>query len=123
MAEGTNLPTTTDDASPQDSAQTPATVPEPTDWLRPPADVAETDRGLELWLDVPGTKKDAVSLEVEGTELRVEAPRDQRIGYRRVFTLPREVDPAGITADMEAGVLHLTLPRSETFNRRVIRID
>ena len=119
MADQTDLPGT---EPTEDPVQTPETVRKPTDWLRPPADVAETDRGLELWLDVPGVPKNLVSLEVEGTELRVEAPRDERHGYRRVFTLPREVDPGGITAEMEAGVLHLTLPRAEAFSRRVIDI-
>lgn len=119
MAEPTaDLPVTTDPTA----AETPDTVHHPTEWLRPPTDVAETDRGLELWLDLPGVAKADVQLEVEGTELRIEAARDDRYGYRRAFTLPREIDPGGIAAQMEAGVLHLTLPRSEAFSRRVIEI-
>jgi len=118
MADVTpNLPATTETETTQ--AQE---VTGPTNWFRPLADVAETDHGLELWLDVPGVKKDAVKLEVEGTELRVEAPRDEHIGYRRAFTLPRQVDPAGISAQMNNGVLHLVLPRAEAFSRRVIEI-
>lgn len=111
-----NLPTSTD------TVQTPETVATPDRWLRPPADVAETDQGLELWLDLPGVAKDAVKLEVDGLELRIRAPRDALVGYRRTFTLPRQVDPAGITAKMDAGVLHLALPRAEAFTRRVIDI-
>ncbi len=113
---------TTADLPVTESVQTPETVQKPTEWLRPAADVAETEGGLELWLDLPGVAKNAVQLEVEGTELRVEAPRDERFGYRRAFTLPRECDPAGISAQMEHGVLHLRLPRAETFSRRVIDI-
>ncbi|MEM6929520.1 MAG: Hsp20/alpha crystallin family protein [Myxococcota bacterium] len=113
----TTLPTPAGNAP-----QAPETVRDPTDWIRPAADVAETDEGLELWLDLPGVTKEAVKLEVEGTEMRVEAARNQRFGYRRIFTLPREVDAAGISAQMESGVLHLTLPRSEAFTRRVISI-
>lgn len=118
MADATHLPTPAESTN----AVEPATVPSPTDWVRPPADVAETERGLELWLDVPGVAKDHVSLEVEGTELRFEAVRDERLGYRRAFTLPRQVDPAGITAAMDNGVLHLVLPRAEAFSRRTIDI-
>ncbi|MEN0067458.1 MAG: Hsp20/alpha crystallin family protein [Myxococcota bacterium] len=115
-----DLPVTPDVQTPE--VETPLTVKRPADWIRPAADVAETENGLELWLDVPGVAKDSVKLEVEGLELRVEAPRDDRFGYRRIFTLPRQVDPTGITAEMSAGVLHLTLPRAEAFSRRVISI-
>lgn len=123
MADPTaDLPVTAEQTPTESPAETPETVRDPSQWLRPLTDVAETDRGLELWLDLPGVAKDVVHLEVEGTELRIEAARDDRIGYRRAFTLPREVDPGGISAQMEAGVLHLTLPRSEAFSRRVIDI-
>lgn len=120
MADPT-LPTTPR-ATTAPSAETPTTLERPTQWLRPLADVAETGAGLELWLDLPGVAKDGVKLEVEGLELRVEGPRDGRVGYRRIFTLPQQVDPAGISAKMDAGVLHLVLPRAEAFTRRVIDV-
>jgi HSP20 family protein len=93
----------------------------------PALDVAESDRGYTVKLEMPGVKKEDVKVTVDGRRVTVQAQSQSeeekkegdRIVYRersmasyaRSFTLPVEVDQGGASAKLENGVLALELPK------------
>ena len=95
----------------------------PVTWFRPTVDVWENEDGLTLILDVPGVAPDTIEIRAEGPTLTVQGVRvDRERGWHRVFTLPSTIDPAGITAKSENGVLTLSLPRAEAAKPRRIEV-
>lgn len=94
--------------------------------------------GYRLLLDLPGVDREDVDVSMVGDELvvsgerrRPEVPaaaevhRSER-GYgrfRRAVRLPSDVDPAGISAKLEDGVLRLTLPVREESERQRVEIQ
>ena len=93
----------------------------------PALDVAETDVGYTVKLEMPGVAKDDIKVSVEGRKVSLQAQSQrsdekkdgERVLYRersatsyaRTFTLPVEVDQAESGAKLEDGVLTLTLPK------------
>ena len=93
----------------------------------PALDVAETDLGYTVKLEMPGVAKDDIKVSVEGRKVSLQAQSvntdekkdGERVLYRersvtsyaRSFTLPVEVDQAESGAKLEHGVLTLTLPK------------
>ena len=115
----TTTPTTTAPKTPSVAAKA-----RPVTWFRPAVDVWENEDGLVLILDVPGVAPDALEIRTEGPTLTVQGARvGGERGWRRVFTLPPTIDPAGITAKSENGVLTLTLPRAESAKPRRISVS
>jgi len=103
--------------------------------LLPPVDVIEDPTGITLYADVPGVPKDKLELEVEGDTLTIQGqvsldvPQGMEAthaevslpGYRRVFTLSKELDPEKVSAEVNNGILRLHIPRAEHAKPR--RID
>jgi HSP20 family protein len=100
----------------------------------PPTDIFETGDALKIVMEIPGVVKDAVDLKIENDVLSVEGRietenysglqplyTEYSIGhFARSFTLPRQVDPQNITAQLQDGVLTLTLnKRPETKPHRI----
>jgi len=100
----------------------------------PTADIFETDEALTVIMEMPGVKKDNVSIEVENDVLRVEGRIDfsgyqgmepvyteYNVGhYARGFTLSGKIDRESISARLDDGVLTLTLPKAkEAMPRRI----
>ena len=100
----------------------------------PPADIFETDEALTVIMEMPGVEKDKVSIGLENDLLRVEGQIDfsnyqgmdpvyteYNVGhYARGFTLSSKVDRDNISAQLEDGVLTLTLPKAkEAMPRRI----
>ncbi len=93
----------------------------------PALDVAETERGYVVTLEVPGVAKEDLKVSIEGRQVSVLASAEQReerkdgervvyreraaTRYARSFSLPVEVDTAESGAKLENGVLTLTLPK------------
>lgn len=104
--------------------------------LLPPVDIGEQDDAIRIVADMPGVAADAVSLEVDNQVLTVEgrisvdmpegiAATYAEVGgarYRRRFSLGQEVDTDGIRAEMDNGVLTVTLPKKSTHRRRRIEV-
>lgn len=112
------------------------------DLLRvPEAEVLETDTEIRVAMDMPGMKPDEVEISLENNVLTVSGERraqwtesDERSGtwhlaerrygkFSRSFVLPRDVEPDGIQARAENGVLHVTVPKSERVRRRRIEVQ
>ena len=103
----------------------------------PAADIFETDEALTLLLEMPGVSKNNIDVQIENDVLRVEGKIDYsayrdvepvyteyNIGhYGRGFTLPSKIDRGAIRAQLEDGVLTLTLPKSKDLLPRRIAVS
>jgi HSP20 family protein len=104
----------------------------------PAMDLLETDDHFVLRADLPGVAEDDVKIELDEGVLTVSGERkaeheDKREGYYRVersfgsfsrtLTLPKGVDPEGVTAAFEQGVLEVRIPKPEQRKPRRIEID
>lgn len=102
----------------------------------PLVDVEETEDAYLVEIDLPGVKKDDISVEIEGGELAVHGElkekeregvlrsrmrRTGRFDYRT--TLPQDVDTDRVHADLSNGVLTLKLPKAEEAKPRRIEIS
>lgn len=76
----------------------------------------DTDSGLVVSLDLPGMKKDDISVEVESGYLMVSGKRkwgSETRAVERSYRLPEGLEAAKITAKYEDGVLEVTIPKME----------
>ena len=98
------------------------------------ADIYETEDALVVVMEVPGVEKKDLDVSLENDVLRVEGRIDftkyegldplyteYNVGhYARAFTLSGKIDQHQISAEVEDGVLKLTLKKSkETLPRRI----
>lgn len=102
------------------------------------ADLSETEDAYELQVDLPGMKKDDVSVDYSDGVLTISGERkdereDKRKGYylsersygayQRSFRVPESVDCDSISAQFNDGVLTITLPKTEEAQKTSRRID
>jgi len=100
----------------------------------PQADIFETDDALTVIMEMPGVEKKNVSIALENDIVRVEGQIDfgqyhgmepvyteYNVGhYARGFTLSSKIDRDNISAQLDDGVLTLTLPKvKESVPRRI----
>jgi len=116
--------------SPRPGAQEPLKEPPPA--YTPLIDIHESGEGLTLEADLPGADPRNLSIELADNVLtlhaRIESPvpegarllhEEYRVGdFYRSFILSDEVDRDKIKAELNQGVLKLTLPKAE---RSVVR--
>ncbi|MBT9493043.1 MAG: Hsp20/alpha crystallin family protein [Paucibacter sp.] len=101
----------------------------------PPMDVSETDQAYSLQLDLPGIAKEAVKISIEGRRINIDAVQagpapesspgtptaTERVLHReravtrfsRSIVLPTEVNQSDSKAQLENGVLTLTLVKRQ----------
>ncbi|PRX46606.1 HSP20 family protein [Prauserella shujinwangii] len=102
----------------------------------PLADVTETDDAYVVDVELPGVKRDDVSIELTGTELTIHGERKERErqGWFRhrtrrtgqfhySVTLPHDVDADHVDARLEDGVLTVRVPKTESARPRRIAIS
>jgi HSP20 family protein len=100
-------------------------------------DIREEDDAFYVDVEVPGLGADDVKVDIEKNVLTLSGERkvekeDTEGTYRRVerqygsftrsFTLPETVDTENISADLDAGVLALRLPKKEAPTPRKISV-
>ncbi len=93
--------------------------------MAPRADIFETTDAFVLLLDIPGAKRDAVSVTLEKEQLVVTASLEREIGessYFRAFNLGNGIDRNIVDARLEEGVLHITLPKLEEARPKHIEV-
>jgi HSP20 family protein len=109
----------------------------PARYYVPNTDIYETPDALTLVMEIPGVEKKDISVELENDRLRVEARIDfskyegiepvyteYNVGhYARAFTLSNKIDQENITAQVEDGVLTLTLSKVKEAQPRRITIS
>jgi HSP20 family protein len=105
-------------------------------WV-PSMDLTEADDHFLLKADLPGLSEEDVNIEVQDTSLtisgerRAEHEQRERGWYRverqfgrfsRSLTLPEGVDPEGIAAEFDRGVLTVRIPKPEERKPRRVQI-
>jgi HSP20 family protein len=106
-----------------------------TQWI-PSIDIEETDDAYIVDMELPGAKKKDVSIDVSCNEVRVygEIKQRERTGIlrrqtRKVgefdtrFSLPSDVDPDKIEAELSDGVLTLRAPKLEAAKPRRVSVS
>jgi HSP20 family protein len=101
----------------------------------PPVDIEETDDAYILEVEVPGARREDITIEVEGNELHIsghimEKERKGTVrqstrrtgGFDYRVSLPSGLDPERAEAHLDNGVLTVRVPRSEGKQRRRITI-
>jgi HSP20 family protein len=103
----------------------------------PSTDVFETDDALTLVMEVPGVDRDAIEIALKDDILRVEGRIDfgkyqnmapiyteYNVGnYARSFSIPDKVDQDNISAELQDGVLKLTLKKAPAAQPRKITLE
>lgn len=105
---------------------------------RPAVDIYEAEEGVVVQVDLPGVKKEDVSVEVKNNLLiiqglrQVEAPvnedryfrRERSCGsFQRSFALRDSVAPESIKASFKNGVLTVLVPRPEEEKPKKISVS
>jgi HSP20 family protein len=104
----------------------------------PAMDLVETEDHFVLRADLPGMSESDVTIELEDNVLTVAGERkaeheEKREGFYRVerafgrfsrsLTLPKGIDPEGVTAQFGSGVLEVRVPKPEQRKPRRISIS
>jgi HSP20 family molecular chaperone IbpA len=71
-------------------------------------DIARTETGYTVEVPVPGFKPDQIEVTLEDGLLTVKG-RSEKRNFSRTFTVPEDVDEERIEAQVEHGMLTLTL--------------
>ncbi len=111
-------------------------LPSLAEGFTPLADVEETDDAYLVEIELPGVKRDDISLEVAGRRLTVSGERKEReragILRRRTRTvgrfhyevvLPGDVEEDDVSASMDEGVLTVRVPKPASQRPRRIQIS
>jgi HSP20 family protein len=106
----------------------------PVRYYVPTTDIFETDDALTVVMELPGVEKQAIDVSVENDVLRIDARIDftkyegleplyteYAVGhFARSFTLSNKIDQQQIGAQLDDGVLTLTLKKAkEALPRRI----
>jgi HSP20 family protein len=107
---------------------------------QPAVDIYDTDQGLAIEADLPGVKKEDVSVEIKDSVLTlsgnrmldVEVANERYLrkercfgGFSRSFNLEQIVDPSKVTAQFKNGVLKIGIlnPEKEKPKKITVNID
>jgi HSP20 family protein len=100
-------------------------------------DVVDREKELLVRAELPGVEKDDVDVTITGDRLLIEAEREfeeedekedfyrQETGYgklMRTVVLPVEVDIENIHAELQEGILTITLPKIRVAERHTVKV-
>lgn len=104
----------------------------------PGIDIAESDDGFHVTVELPGVKKDDININLEDNQLTISGERkfenkedgkkyhrvESRYGkFTRSFMLPDNVDEESISAKYEDGLLKIDIAKSEEKISKKIEIQ
>ena len=104
------------------------------EYLVPAVDIYETDEDYRLKADMPGIDKAGLEVVVEEETLTIKGESEvveqnevykefKPRNYMRSFRLGNGIQKENISANLESGVLTLTLPKAEKIKPRKIEIS
>jgi HSP20 family protein len=105
----------------------------PARYYVPQTDIFENDDALVVVMEVPGVEKKDLDINLENDMVQIEAHIDQskyegldplyaeyNVGhFARTFALSDKIDRDGITAELDNGVLTLTLKKAKAIRRNI----
>lgn len=105
----------------------------------PAIDVHESEQGYAVKVDLPGVRKEDISVSLENGILSIQATtcqedkqekdgklirQERHVGhYTRRLSVGEDIDPAAIKARFEDGVLQLDLPKPQQKTAQAVNID
>ncbi len=105
--------------------------------ILPAFDISEADDHFKVRADLPGIDAQNIDISLSGNVLTISGEKqDERTeekenyfyserqfgSFSRSFTLPSDVKEEGIEATYKDGVLQVTVPKSETIQRKKIEV-
>ena len=85
--------------------------------------VEQDDKAWTVTLDAPGIAKDELSINIEGSIVRLETKPEAKRQLKAAYELPQEIDVDATTAKLENGVLSLVLAKKQPVsNARQIEV-
>jgi HSP20 family protein len=105
--------------------------------ITPAADVLDDGESYQVIMEMPGVTQEGLSIQLEARELVVRGERkayekDAKLLYasrlhgsklEKRFSLGEDVDRAVVTANLENGLLTVTLPRKAEVKARKIEVE
>ncbi|MBP0027681.1 Hsp20/alpha crystallin family protein [Roseofilum reptotaenium CS-1145] len=103
----------------------------------PAAELHETPEAFEIKLEVPGMKPDDLDIQVTAEAVSISGERrsertteekgvtrsEFRYGqFQRVVPLPNRIQNNNVEAEYKDGILHLTLPKVEEEQHKVVKV-
>jgi HSP20 family protein len=105
----------------------------------PALNIGSTPQSVELYAFVPGLEPDKIEVNLERGVLTISGERADDLSsreqkatvhinerfagqFRRVVSLPEDVDPDGVSANYRDGVLHISVKRREAAQPRRISV-
>ncbi len=105
-------------------------------FIAPVATVLENADGYTLQVEMPGVNKEGLEMWIENNQLTIIGRRSlpsvqgtivhresRRENFRRAFELDPSIDAGKISAQIEQGVVTLTLPKAEQVKPRKITVS
>ncbi|HEX2547119.1 MAG TPA: Hsp20/alpha crystallin family protein [Ramlibacter sp.] len=75
--------------------------------------VEQNEEAWTLSLDVPGVAREQLTIDIDGTVVRVSTVKEAARQYKAAYELPAEIDADATSAKLENGVLTLTLAKKK----------
>lgn len=105
-----------------------------------PVDIKEYDDSYKVKVELPGIKKDNVTIDINKSSIKIEAHKESekekedkkhkyhksefRYGhYARTLYFPQDVSVKDSVADLKNGVLHVTLPKIEKEEHKTQKLE
>jgi len=104
----------------------------------PALDISETDDEIRIKAELPGVKKEDVSISISNNILVIRGEKKREVeeekenfhrveriygSFHRSLELPTVVQPENVEATFEGGVLNIVLPKSEEVKPKEIYIN
>lgn len=85
--------------------------------------VEQDDKAWTVTLDMPGIAREDLSINIEGSIVRIETRAEAKRQFKAAYELPQDIDAGASGAKLENGVLALTLAKkAPVSNTRQIEI-
>jgi HSP20 family molecular chaperone IbpA len=104
-------------------------------FIRPAVNIIETEEGLVLTADIPGSAKESLGVNVEKGILTITAPVQHKMpgnptyrefeligSYYRQFTIPESLDHEKAKAEFVNGILTLRVPKAKAAKPKRIEV-
>ncbi len=94
----------------------------------PAVDIFENKEELLIVADLPGVSKENLTINFDKGHLTLEGrlrefgPEEEPFDYRRTFVVPQGIDAEKICAQLQNGVLRVTLPKPAALKPRQIEV-
>jgi HSP20 family protein len=102
--------------------------------VAPLVDIYENNDEILLHAEMPGVKKDQITINIDNGNLTLSGVRTLSsegatdwvefgdVEYQRVFSVPQSIDVEKVKAELKNGILALHLPKSEAAKPKTIEV-